>query len=83
MSQPRTKLSILLDHMNAGRWPDALSIAAKFPDLGEHKAVITRAHGCITNPRFFGQIGVDCPAAIESGKAALVQRYCSTSSASA
>lgn len=75
MNQPRSKLSVLRDHMDAGRWPEALSIAARFPDLGEHRAAITRAHGALTNPRFFSQIG-DCAGAIEAGKAALLARYC-------
>ena len=74
MSQPRTKLSILREHMAAGRWAEAMSLAASFPDLGDHRAAITRAHGCITNPRFFSQIA-NCDDAIAAGKAALVERY--------
>ena len=74
MPQPRTKISVLREHMTAGRWAEALSVAARFPDLGEHRAAITRAHGAITNPRFFSQIG-DCGAAIEAGKLALIARY--------
>jgi hypothetical protein len=75
MTNPRTKISILREHMAAGRWPEALSLAAKFPDLGEERAAITRAHGAITNPRFFAQLG-DCASAIAAGKAALLARYC-------
>lgn len=77
MSQPRSKLSILREHMDAGRWVEALRLASRFPDLGEHRAAITRAHGCLSNPRFFSQL-VDCDTAIEAGKAALVERYCKT-----
>lgn len=71
----KSKLSQVRACAAAGDWAGALRIAAKFPQLGEHREAITRAHGCITNPRFFAQLGVDCDAAIEAGKAALVQRY--------
>lgn len=75
MSQPRSKLSFVREAMAAQDWHKAISLAAKFPDLGEQKAAITRAHGCITNPRFFAQLGVNCAEAIEAGKAALIARY--------
>lgn len=75
MTQRQSKAAKLRGFMAAGDWPRALSLAAKFPDLGEFKPQITRAHGCITNPRFFQQVGVDCAAAIEEGKAALLSRY--------
>lgn len=71
----KTKLDMLKEAFGKGDYVGALRIANKFPDLGEHKAVITRAYGCITNPRFFKQIGVDCDAAVEIGKQALVTRY--------
>lgn len=74
MPAPRTKLSFVTDAMKAGDWPLALRLAARFPDLGEHRAAITRAHGCITNPRFFSQV-CDCALAIEAGKQALIDRY--------
>lgn len=45
----RTKISILREHMAAGRWQKAISIAAKFPRLGEHKETILRAHGAYFN----------------------------------
>jgi len=49
---PERKLDILRQRMAAGDWSAALSLAAKFPRLGEHKAAITRAHGAIMNPGF-------------------------------
>ncbi len=42
--EPVTKLSHLKDATSAGDWPGALPIAARFPDLGEHKAAIKGAH---------------------------------------
>ena len=77
MKQQCTKLSILREHIAFGRWFDALRLAASFSDLGEHRVDITRAHGCLSNPRFFAQIG-DCGAAIEAGKSALIARYTSS-----
>lgn len=77
MSQPRTKLSYVVEAMQNDDWQKALSLAAKFHDLGEHKETITRAHGCLSNPRFFKQIVADMPAAIEAGKNALIERYAS------
>jgi len=46
------KTDILKQIMAAGDWPGALSLASKFPRLGEHKVAITRDHGAITNPGF-------------------------------
>jgi hypothetical protein len=71
----RTKLSYLLDAMAREEWTKALSIASKFHDLGEHKVTITRAHGCIMNPQFYAQVGVNPAEAIELGKQALIERY--------
>lgn len=73
--KPESKLSKLKAAASAGDWAGAISIAAKFPDLGAEKAAITRAHGCITNPRFFAQLGIDCAAAVEAGRQALCSRY--------
>lgn len=73
--KPESKLSKLKAAAAAGDWAGALSIAAKFPDLGDEKAAITRAHGCIINPRFFAQLGVDCAEAIAAGRRALCSRY--------
>lgn len=75
LAAPRSKLSIVREHMAAGRWQEAIRLAAKFPDLGTQKEAITRAHGCYSNPRFFTQLGIDCDAAKEAGKQALIARY--------
>lgn len=69
------KLDTLLELMRAERWEDAIRFAAKFPRLGDEKAAITRAKDCLNNPRFYVELGVDVPKAIEAGKSALVARY--------
>lgn len=77
MAQPRTKLSFVIEAMQNDDWAKALSLASKFQDLGPQRQAITRAHGCLSNPRFFSQTCKDMPAAIEAGKQALIDRYLS------
>lgn len=73
--QPRSKASIVREHMTAGRWQDAIRIAARFPRLDQHRGAILDAHGAYTNPRFFAQIGKDIDALKDAGRAALVERF--------
>jgi hypothetical protein len=75
MPQPPTKLSLLKRAAHAGNWKQALSIAAKFPELGDHKAAIQRAHQCAWNPGFYRQMGWNVDQAIAAGIAALQERY--------
>jgi hypothetical protein len=70
-----TKLSKLKAAASSGDWAGALRIAAKFPQLGEHKTVIVRAHECFVNPAFYRQLGRDPEACIEAGISALRIRY--------
>lgn len=70
-----TKLSKLITAAQAGDWAGALRIAARFPQLGEHKRAIVTAHECLVNPRFYVQLGMDPAAAVEAGKVALRARY--------
>jgi hypothetical protein len=61
--------------MAIGDWRKALSIAARFPRLGEHDEAIRRAHEAAQRPEFQRQLG-RCPAAlVEAGKRALSERY--------
>lgn len=69
------KIDILRGHMQAGRWDDAIRLAAKFPRLGEHKVAITRAADAINHPDFHRQLGRDIQQLVEAGKAALIARY--------
>lgn len=71
----RTKLSILLEHMEAGRWEDALKLAARFQDLGIHKAAITRAADALKHPNFHRQIGKNPHFLVAIGIEALKARY--------
>ncbi len=69
------KIDTLRSHMDAEDWPAAIKLAAKFPRLGEHKAVITRAKDALLRPAFFRQIGKDPEALVELGRQALIARY--------
>ena len=70
-----TKLSKLKAHMASGDWTKAISLASKFPRLGEHRDAILSAQMAITNPNFCRGIKKDPAAMIEAGKAALIARY--------
>jgi hypothetical protein len=72
---PPTKISQLRDMMDAGEWRKAISMAAKFPRLGAHRAAILDAQLAYTNPRFARQIGKDPEALIAAGQAALRAAY--------
>lgn len=69
------KLSYLRKCAADSDWQGALRIAAKFQNLGEHKAAIKRAHEAFSNARFYSQIGKDPDALIALGVAALRERY--------
>ena len=71
------KIDQLRDAMNANDWKKALSIAAKFPRLGNHKIEIIRAHEAITRPRFYEQIGMNPDEIINTGISALLCFYTS------
>ena len=70
-----TKLALLKEAAAAGDWGKALSIAAKFPQLGEHKRAIVTAHECNIHPGFYRQLGKDTDALVQAGIAALRERY--------
>jgi len=70
-----TKLQTLKDAAARQDWQGALRIAAKFADLGEHKAAIVRGHEAYGNARFAKQLGRIPANDIEAGIAALCARY--------
>jgi hypothetical protein len=72
---PRSKASIVREHMAAGRWQEAIRIAARFPQLGDQRGAILDAHTAYTNPRFMVQIGKDIEAMKDVGRSALVARF--------
>lgn len=75
MSAPRTKLSQVREHMAADRWPEAIRIAARFPDLGEHRAAILDGHTALTNPRWTTGLGRCIDADVARAQAAMRARW--------
>lgn len=75
--QPETKISQLRRLMAADDWRRAVSLASKFPRLGDHRGAILDAQMAFTNPRFAQQIGKNPEAMIEAGRAALIAAYAS------
>lgn len=70
-----TKLSKLKAALAAGDETGALRIAAKFPQLGEHKEAITRAWNAVQSPDLYRQMGRDPVALVAAGIAAIRERY--------
>ena len=71
----KTKLSLIVDAAKIGDWATALRVAAKFPQLGEHKARITTAWAALNNAQFYREIKKDPDALVRDGIAALKERY--------
>lgn len=72
---PPRKLDFVLKAMRAGDWEKAISLAAKFTNLGCEKRTIMQANEAIKRPDFQRQLG-RCPAQlIALGQMALVRRY--------
>lgn len=61
--------------MLAGRWPQAILAAAKFPDLGDQAAAIQAGREAILRASFQRQLKRDPEALIEAAKAALLERW--------
>ncbi len=70
-----TKLQTIKNAAAAGDWRKAISIAARFHNLGNIRNEILDAHMAYTNPRFLTQLGKDVGACIEEGKSALIKAY--------
>lgn len=73
--KPDTKLSQLRVLMEAGEWEKAISFAARFPRLGEHRNAILDAKDAIAHPSFMAQLGKDPAAVRAAGIAALRERW--------
>jgi len=71
----KTKLDTLRDAAARGDWRGAIAIAARFPQLGAHRAAVLDAHTAYTNPRFLAQLGRDPEACISAGRSALIAAY--------
>lgn len=72
---PTTKLAAVRACMARGDWAGAIAIAARFPQLGPHRAAILDAHTAYTNPRWIAGLGKDAEALKAEGQRALMQRY--------
>jgi len=70
-----TKLSKVIEAWRAGNKAEALRLAAKFPQLGEHKERITRGHQARLRPDFYRELGQDPDALFADGLAAMLERY--------
>jgi hypothetical protein len=75
MSVRVTKLAKLHAAMAANDWRRALSIAAKFPELGAHEHAIRKGHEAMQRPGFQKQLGRDPDEQVAAGIAALKARY--------
>ena len=70
-----TKLSQVLKALAANDFKKAISLAAKFPRLGNERNAILDAHMAFTNPRFASQLGKDLEQLKLNGIAALRAKY--------
>lgn len=70
-----TKVSKVREAMEAGRWDEAIRLAAKFPRLGVHRSAILDAHTALSNPRWTVGLGRSVEADVAAGRAALVSAY--------
>ena len=74
-SPPKSKAAHVREHMSAGRWAEAVRLAASFPRLDRHRQAILDARTAYTNPRWLVQLGIDPEAAKQAGHAALRERF--------
>lgn len=70
-----TKLETLKQEFLKGNFKKAISIASKFPRLGDEKDTIKIAQDCITNPSFYKQMGYDIEQIIDDAIFALGNKY--------
>lgn len=68
-------MDILREHMAAGRWPEALRLAASWPRLGAETAAIRNGWEACARPAFQRQLGRDPVQQVAAGIAALQRRY--------
>jgi hypothetical protein len=70
-----TKLSKVEKAYRAENYREAIRLAAKFPQLGDHKEPITRAWAAIQSPDFYESLGQNPAELIEAGIRAISERY--------
>lgn len=69
------KIDTLRNLMNCNDWHKAIKFAAKFPNLGLQKDDILNASSALLSPGFYVSIGKDPYVIIQTGIAALKQKY--------
>ena len=75
VEQPRTKISILREHMAREDWRAAIALASSFGSLGAEKRAIMGAREAFARPEFQRMLGKDPAELIAEGVAALRRRY--------
>lgn len=70
-----TKLEKLKQEFLKGNFKKSISIASKFPRLGDEKDIIKLAQDCITNPSFYKQLGYDIEKIIDDAIYAIEKKY--------
>ncbi len=72
---PPTKTSLITAAMRAGDWPGAIRIAARLPQLGQHRTAILDAHNAYVRPTWAKSLGKDPEALKTVGIEALKDRF--------
>lgn len=70
-----TKIAQLRQAAAAGRWTEALRMAARFPRLGEERTAILRAWNAYLRPEFYRQLRQDPEVVVAADIAALRAKY--------
>lgn len=71
----RERIALVRRYMAAGDWPRALRLAAKLPNLGAEKALITRGWAAFSHPDFYLAMSLNPEAIVAEGVAALKRRF--------
>ena len=71
----QTKLAMLKEAFNNGNLKKAISIAARFPNLGQERNAILDAQTAFVNPRWALGMGKDLDKLKSLGKQALISKY--------
>ena len=73
--EPLKRIEVLRAHMAAGRWREALKLAASWQQLGDEDKAIRQGWEGYARPDFQRQLRRDPEALTREGQAALVRRY--------
>ena len=73
--EPLKRIEVLRAHMAAGRWREALKLAASWQQLGDEAKAIRQGWEGYARPDFQRQLRRDPEVLTREGQAALVRRY--------